>query len=148
MAKHHLLPLMLLFASVFVVPAAAQKPPAPSIDAPATLKPGDAFGEEVTLPERTIIYLQGHSKWDSAVDSLVEAFKTLDEYMDKRELKPAQKGSFHRRERGLGEFSRMVQLPVDLDVTKAQATSKNGIITLRIPKREEAKPRHITVQAA
>jgi len=89
MAKHRLLPLMLLFASVFVVPAAAQKPPAPSIDAPATLKPGDAFGEEVTLPERTIIYLQGHSKWDSALDSLVEAFKTLDEYMDKRELKAA-----------------------------------------------------------
>jgi len=89
MAKHRLLPLMLLFASVFVVPAAAQKPPAPGIDAPATLKPGDAFGEEVTLPERTIIYLQGHSKWDSALDSLVEAFKTLDEYMDKRELKAA-----------------------------------------------------------
>jgi effector-binding domain-containing protein len=89
MAKHRLLPLMLLFASVFVVTAAAQKPPAPGIDAPATLKPDDAFGEEVTLPERTIIYLQGHSKWDSALDSLVEAFKTLDEYMDKRELKAA-----------------------------------------------------------
>ena len=89
MAKHRLLPLMLLFASVFVVTAAAQKPPAPGIDAPATLKPGDAFGEEVTLPERTIIYLQGHSKWDSALDSLVEAFKTLGEYMDKRELKAA-----------------------------------------------------------
>jgi effector-binding domain-containing protein len=89
MAKLRLLPLMLLCASVFAAPAAAQQPPAPGIDAPATLKPGDAFGEEVTLPERTIIYLQGHSKWDSALDSLVEAFKTLAEYMDKRELKPA-----------------------------------------------------------
>jgi effector-binding domain-containing protein len=89
MAKHRLLPLMLLVASVFAAPAAAQKPPAPGIDAPATLKPGDAFGDEVTLPERTIIYLQGHSKWDSALDTLVEAFKTLGEYMDRRELKPA-----------------------------------------------------------
>jgi effector-binding domain-containing protein len=89
MAKHRLLPLMLLFATFFAAPAAAQKPPAPGIDAPATLKPGDAFGEEVALPERLIIYLQGHSKWDSALDSLVEAFKTLGEYMDKRELKPA-----------------------------------------------------------
>ena len=66
----------------------------------------------------------------------------------KREFTPPQQGSFHRRERGLGEFSRMVQMPADLDVTRAQATLKSGILTLRIPKREEAKPRQITVQAA
>ncbi len=59
------------------------------MDAPSPLKPGDAFGEEVTLPERTIIYVQGHSRWDSALDTLVEAFKTLNEYMDKHELKAA-----------------------------------------------------------
>jgi len=64
-------------------------PPAPGMDAPSPLKPGDAFGEEVTLPERTIIYVQGHSRWDSALDTLVEAFKTLGEYMDKHELKAA-----------------------------------------------------------
>jgi len=79
---------MLLLALAFAVPAAAQKtPPAAGMDVPAQLKPGDAFGEEVTLPERTVIYLQGHSKWDSALDTLVEAFKTLNEYMDKHELK-------------------------------------------------------------
>ena len=89
MAKRGLLPLMLVLAAVFAGPAVAQKPAAPGIYAPAQLKPGDAFGEEVTLPERTIIYLQGHSKWDSALDTLVEGFKTLGEYMDKRELKPA-----------------------------------------------------------
>jgi effector-binding domain-containing protein len=89
MAKRGLLPLMLVLAAVFAGPAVAQKPAAPGIYAPAQLKPGDAFGEEVTLPERTIIYLQGHSKWDSAFDTLVEAFKTLGEYMDKHELKPA-----------------------------------------------------------
>jgi len=59
------------------------------MDAPSPLKPGDAFGEEVTLSERTIIYVQGHSRWDSALDTLVEAFKTLAEYMDKHELKAA-----------------------------------------------------------
>jgi len=66
----------------------------------------------------------------------------------RRDFKPPQKGSFHRRERGLGEFSRMVQLPADLDVTKAQATLKNGNLTLHVPKREESKPRQITVHAA
>jgi effector-binding domain-containing protein len=90
MAKLRLLLLALLAFALAASPAAAQKPPpAPGMDAPSPLKPGDAFGEEVTLPERTIIYLQGHSKWDSALDTLVEAFKTLSEYMDKHELKAA-----------------------------------------------------------
>jgi effector-binding domain-containing protein len=90
MAKLRLLALALPLALALAAPAAAQKaPPQPGMDAPAPLKPGDAFGEEVTLPERTIIYLQGHSKWDSALDTLVEAFKTLNEYMDKHEIKPA-----------------------------------------------------------
>ncbi len=90
MARRRLLPLALLFVFAFAArPAAAQNVPQPGIDAPAPLKPGDAFGEEVTLPERTIIYLQGRSKWDSALDTLVDAFKTLNEYMDKHELKAA-----------------------------------------------------------
>jgi effector-binding domain-containing protein len=90
MAKLRLLPLALLLGLAFTAaPAAAQKGPQSAIDAPSPLKPGDAFGEEVMLPDRTIIYLQGHSKWDSALDALVEAFKTLTEYMDKHELKAA-----------------------------------------------------------
>jgi effector-binding domain-containing protein len=90
MAQLRLLPLALLLALAFAAaPAAAQKVPQSAIDAPSPLKPGDAFGEEVTLPERTIVYLQGHSKWDGALDTLVEAFKTLNEYMDKHELKAA-----------------------------------------------------------
>jgi effector-binding domain-containing protein len=91
MAKLRLaLPIMLAFA-LTASPAAAQTvPPLPGMDAPAPspLKPGDAFGEEVTLPERTIIYLQGHSKWDSALDTLVDAFKSLNEYLDKHSIKP------------------------------------------------------------
>ena len=59
------LPLALLLALTFAAaPAAAQKVPQSAIDAPSPLKPGDAFGEEATLPERTIIYVQGHSRWD------------------------------------------------------------------------------------
>lgn len=56
--------------------------------------------------------------------------------------------SFHRRERNEGEFSRSLQLPEDLDAARAEASYKNGILTVRIPKREEAKPRSIAVKAA
>jgi HSP20 family protein len=65
----------------------------------------------------------------------------------KREIQAPQHGSFHRREREGGEFSRMLQLPADVDAGRAQAILKNGILTLRVPKREEAKPRQISVKA-
>src|SRR4029078_2846305 len=54
---------------------------------PSPLEPGDAFGEQVTLPERTMVYLKGHSKWDNAFDTLIDAFKWLHEYLDKKTIK-------------------------------------------------------------
>lgn len=66
----------------------------------------------------------------------------------KRESGAPQGGSFHRRERSSGQFSRSLQLPADLDMGRAEASYKQGMLTLRIPKREEAKPRQITVKAA
>ena len=85
-------PILLAMTFVFAAnPAPAQRaaPPPERLDSPAPLHPGDAFGEEVTLPERTIVYLKGHSKWDAAFDTLVDAFKSLDEYLDKAGIKPA-----------------------------------------------------------
>jgi HSP20 family protein len=66
----------------------------------------------------------------------------------KRESGALQGGSFHRRERNSGQFSRSLQLPADLDMSRAEASYKQGMLTLRIPKKEEAKPRQITVKAA
>jgi HSP20 family protein len=66
----------------------------------------------------------------------------------KREVPAPSGGSFHRRERGTGRFSRSLQLPADLDLSRAEASCKHGILTVRVPKREEAKPRQITVKAA
>jgi len=65
-----------------------------------------------------------------------------------RDVAAPKGGAFHRRERGAGQFSRSLQLPEDLDVGAAQASCKHGVLTIRIPKREEAKPRQINVQAA
>ena len=83
-------PIMLSLAFAFAAdPALAQRAaPPPEQDSPAPLQPGDAFGEEVTLPERTIVYLKGHSNWDAAFDTLVDAFKSLNEYLDKQGIKP------------------------------------------------------------
>ena len=59
-----------------------------------------------------------------------------------------QGGAFHRRERSGGQFSRSLQLPEELDVGRSEASYKYGVLTIRIPKREEAKPRQISVKAA
>lgn len=46
------------------------------------------FGVEITLPEKTVVYLTGSGTWDTAYDTLVEAFKNVHEYIDRRGLKP------------------------------------------------------------
>ncbi len=48
----------------------------------------DVFGAEIALPEKTVVYLQGTGTWDTAYETVVEAFKTVHEYIDKRGLKP------------------------------------------------------------
>src|SRR5665213_1918960 len=83
-----LAPLLLAMTLALVgPPALAQHAPA-GLSAPSPLQPGDAFGENVTLPERTIVYLKGTSKWDVAFDTLIDAFKSLNEYLDKAGIKP------------------------------------------------------------
>jgi HSP20 family protein len=54
---------------------------------------------------------------------------------------------YHRRECRFGEFSRSIQLPDDLDLSKATANYESGVLTLKVPKAEAARPRQITVNA-
>ena len=51
------------------------------------------------------------------------------------------------RERRFGSFSRSIALPVRVQGDRADATFTDGILTLRIPKAEEVKPRQIRVNA-
>jgi HSP20 family protein len=51
------------------------------------------------------------------------------------------------QERAYGKFSRSLKLPVDVDGAKAEAHVENGVLTLRLPKAEAAKPKAITVKA-
>jgi HSP20 family protein len=55
--------------------------------------------------------------------------------------------SFHRIERRYGSFSRSFSLPQTVDTGKVAAEYKNGVLTVRLPLREEAKPRQVTIAA-
>ena len=52
---------------------------------------------------------------------------------------------YHRREREDGKFSRSIALPSDIQVDRIEAGYIDGILSVKIPKAEEAKPKQITV---
>ena len=55
---------------------------------------------------------------------------------------------FHHVERRYGVFNRSFSLPQTVDVAKVAAEYKNGVLTIKLPLREEAKPRQIKVDVA
>ena len=55
---------------------------------------------------------------------------------------------FHRIERGYGPFARTFALPPTVDAAKVSAGYKAGVLTVRLPLREEAKPKQIKIEVA
>ncbi len=62
----------------------------------------------------------------------------------KKDEEAADEG-YYVRERAYGHFSRTVKLPVEVSSEKAAASFKDGILTVILPKKEEARPREIKV---
>ena len=60
----------------------------------------------------------------------------------------AKKEQFHRVERAYGTFSRSFSLPSTVDASKIGAEYKNGVLTVTLPFRDEARPRTINVEVA
>jgi len=63
-----------------------------------------------------------------------------------RKAETVSEGSeLHRQERYFGRFSRALTLPTAVNGDKVKAGYKDGILTVTLPKAEEAKPKQITV---
>ena len=66
-----------------------------------------------------------------------------------RRMRPEGEGrEYHRRERRFGEFERAVALPAGLDTSKVEAKVRDGLLVVRLPKAEEARPRKITIKGS
>jgi len=55
---------------------------------------------------------------------------------------------YHRREREAGTFNRVISLPTQIDPAKVEARSSDGILTVVLPKAEEAKPKKIAIKTS
>jgi len=54
--------------------------------------------------------------------------------------------TYHRIERTYGKFQRIIRLPTEVQSGKTKAAYENGVLTIRIPKSEEVKPREIAIE--
>lgn len=79
----------------------------------------------------------------------VEIYVTGNQLTIKGERRPPDNegGTWLRRERGFRKFSRMVELPGDVDGGKVSAEFKLGVLNITLPKCEAAKPRRIAIRA-
>lgn len=65
-----------------------------------------------------------------------------------RKLEPAgENEKYHRVERGYGLFRRTFTVPATIDASRVEANYADGVLTIKLPRREEAKPRAIEVKS-
>jgi HSP20 family protein len=65
----------------------------------------------------------------------------------KHEAETSEEG-YRRIERSHGAFERAILLPSTVDADRIKATYTNGVLEIRLPKKEEAKPRTVKVETA
>ena len=80
----------------------------------------------------------------------LEIYVTGNQLTIKGERRPPEhdSGTWHRQERGYGKFSRMIELPSDINGDQVVAEFKNGVLNITLPKSEAVKPRRIQVKAS
>jgi HSP20 family protein len=67
---------------------------------------------------------------------------------ERKFVKSGNEKGFHRIERSYGNFTRSFTVPNTFDTENIAASFKNGVLTVKLPKREAAKPRTIKIESA
>jgi effector-binding domain-containing protein len=90
-ARHHRweLAAAVLVFSLLATPAIAQVPAPPATQEAVPAPNTDAFGEEVTLTGRPIVFIAGKATWDNTFPTLREKFKAISAFLDKQKLNPS-----------------------------------------------------------
>ena len=64
---------------------------------------------------------------------------------EKKQEKETKEKDFVRTERFCGSFNRAIRLPSEVDAAKVNASYKNGVLELVLPKKEESKPKQLKI---
>ena len=67
---------------------------------------------------------------------------------ERKESSASKEVNYHQREREFGTFRRVIDLPTKIDTEKINASYKNGILTVALPKAEEVKPKQIQIKTS
>ena len=94
---------------------------------------GDDFVVEAELP--------GVKKEDLGVQVRGDTLRI----QGKKTIAHDENASIHRRERAAGQFDRTVTLPAEIDSARVSAEYRDGVLTLRLPQAESAKPRTVNI---
>jgi HSP20 family protein len=96
----------------------------------------DAFFLEAELPglklDEIEIFVTGHNQLT---------------IKGERKAPALDKGVQHRQERGFGQFTRTLVLPMDVNAEGVDARLEHGILKIRLPKSEAAKPHKIEIKS-
>jgi len=100
----------------------------------------DVYEDKDTLLVRA--ELAGLKKEDIEI-SLQDGYLTLSG--ERKQAEKQEDGEVYRSERWVGRFHRAISLPCRVEADKIQATYNEGVLTVTLPKAEEAKPKQIQV---
>ena len=67
---------------------------------------------------------------------------------EKRQETATENENFYRSERSYGAFERSFALPSHIDADAVKASMENGVLTIRFPRREEARAREIQIEGS
>jgi HSP20 family protein len=115
--------------------------------------------EEITLPEWTPLADITEDEKEYLIKAELPEMKKEDVKVtvengvltisgERKFEKEEKKRKYHRVERGYGTFMRSFALPDDADFNKVNAEFKSGVLTVHVPKSEQAKPKQIEVEVA
>ena len=92
-------------------------------------------------------YLRAEVPGIKPAELSISALRNRVSISGKREIpRENERVSYHRKERPEGAFNRTVTLPVEVDPERVDARYAEGVLTLTLPKAEQAKPRQIAVR--
>jgi HSP20 family protein len=117
------------------------RPSLPAVFGEATWAPVDMYQTDKDVVVKASLPGVKPEEVDISITGDVLTIKG--EHKEEQEVKEK---NYFRKELRYGTFSRSLQLPVAVETGKAEAIFENGVLTLTLPKSEEAKPKQIKVK--